>query len=253
MTRPSLFVILVLLLSPLAEARVFDLNQESFAAYLRGQYQMGEEGNSSFAPSSGAGTSFDSTYHNNPSYEFGFIYSTHFINWRFGFEVIKPTDMNGIQGSSSSGTPWYSLNDSISGYVPKLGLEFNVKHWPASRIFLNVDGGYATVTVQNSYTFTAAGSSQFGGISNFTDAVQGTGIMVESSVGFETVLSDTATIVLDAGYRNLDINSFTYSSATQNFQGTQTNGGAAMNTDGSPRSLSLSGPFASVAIRVWIH
>lgn len=237
----------------LAEARVFQMGSEHFATYLRGQYQTAGQKDESFAPSGGTGATYDSSYTANMSYEFGFIYATPAVNFRFGFEVIKPTDLKDIKGSSSGGTTWYTLSDNISGYAPKIGLEISLKKWGNSRIYVNGDYGYATVNVQNSYTFTTAGTTQFPGMSDFREEVEGTGSLIESSLGYEFLLSDTTTLVLDAGYRALQIDSFTHKQAVKTFQGTVAKGDTAKNTDGSNRTLNLSGAFASLWLRFWIQ
>lgn len=240
-------------LSGPAEARVFKMGEEHFATYLRGQYQVAGQKDEAFAASGGSGAVYDSSYTSNMAYEFGLVYASTRLNWRFGFEVLKPADLKDIKGKSSGGTTWYTLGNTISGYAPKIGLELSVKNWSASRFFLNADYGYATVNVQNSYTFTSAGTTQFTGMADFREEMEGTGSLVETSMGFETILSDTTTIILDAGYRVLQINELKHKQAVKTFQGTVAKGDAAKNTDGSPRTLNLSGAFASVWLRFWIQ
>jgi hypothetical protein len=133
----------------------------------------------------------------NLAYEFGFVYASKYLNWRFGFEFLKPATLKNMSGTSSGGTEWFTLSNDISGYVPKIGLEANIKTWNASRLYLNADYGLATVTVQNSYSFTSDGLTQFPGMADFREEIQGTGSMIEASVGIETLMSDTTTICLD--------------------------------------------------------
>ena len=248
----GLFCLLGLLGNP-AKARVFDMGQEHFAAYLRGQYGLAQQKDNPFAPSSGAGTSFSDEYKTNMAYEFGFVYAGQFANLRIGFEFLKPADLRGVKGTSSGGAEYYSVTNNISGFAPKVGLEFNLKQWPQSRIFANVDYGIASMTVQNSYTFTTAGATQYPTPgADFREEIKGDGNLIEGAIGFETLLSDSTTIVFDAGYRMLEINSFKHNVDANTFQGTVSKGDTAKNTNGSDRTLSMSGGFASVMIRIWI-
>lgn len=242
-----------LMMASVSEARVFDMNTESFATYLRGQYALAMQKDTAFAPSSGTGSVFTDEYKTNLAYEFGFVYASKIVNWRFGFEILKPSDLKEVKGSSAGGTEYFSLSNSISGYAPKIGLEFNIKKWGQSRLFANLDIGQATVTVQNSYVMTTAGNTQFPTPgADFREEVVGTGNLIESAVGFETLLSDTSTVVFDAGYRTLEVGSFKHNTTANTFQGNVVKGDAALNADGSARTLSLSGAFASVILRIWI-
>lgn len=247
-------ILVIFAFNQTAFSRVFDINKESFAAYLRGQYALAQQGDIPFAPSSGSGTTFSDSYSYNLAYEFGFVYATRFVNWRFGFEVIKPTDLRGIKGTNSTGsTDYYTVTNTISAYIPKIGLEFNLKNWSASRIYASVDYGMATANVQNSYTFTAAGSTQYPTPgADFREEVVGTGTSIESSLGFETLLSDTTTVVLEGGYRTLEINGFKHNVDATTFRGAVSKGDQALNADGSERSLSLSGGYAALVLRIWI-
>jgi hypothetical protein len=243
----------VALSGPAASARVFNFGSERVAAYLRGQYATASQGDDPFADAGGNGVTYDSEYKTNLAYEFGMIYTSGIFNWKFGFEILKPANLKDVKGQSPAGVDWYTVTNDISGYVPKLGLEINLKQWPTSRIYIGGDYGYATVTVQNSYTFTAAGAAQFPSIpADFREEIKGTGSLIESVVGFETLLSDTTTLAIDAGYRTLQIGSFSHNVDSTGFQGAVVKGDTAKNTDGTDRSLNLGGPFASVAIRIWV-
>jgi len=235
-----------------AQARVFDFNSESLAAYLRGQYEQATDDTGPFAKSSGAQSNFSDTYPYLASYEFGFVYATSAVNLRFGFEILKPSDLKGVAGKDAAGNTLFTVDNNISGYIPKVGLEFNLKHWTQSRLFAHVMAGTATVTMQNSYTMTAAGTAAYPTVSDFREEVKGTALMYEYGVGFETLLSDTTTFAFDIGQRNLELTSLNHDLAVTNFQGTVGVGDKATFDNGQARSLNLSGLAASIMLRFWI-
>lgn len=242
----------VIFISAAAQARVFSIGQESLAAYLRGVGGSARQGETPFAPSSGADTEFDGSYTLNTSYEFGMVYATKYLNWRFGFEILKPANLKSVKGSSAAGTEWYTVTNDISGYIPKAGLEANLKQWKESRLFASAHYGWATITVQNSYAFTTDGTAQFPGMADFREEIKGTAALIEYSMGFETLLSDTTTLALEAGMRTLSADSFAHTQAVRTFQGDVTADAPAMNTDGTARSLDLGGTFAALSLRFWI-
>ncbi|MBX2994495.1 MAG: hypothetical protein KF681_06730 [Bdellovibrionaceae bacterium] len=237
-----------------AEARVFQIGEESFAAYLRGQYGLAGQKDEPFAPASGAGSKFSDEYKTNMSYEFGFVYATPKVSLRIGFEFLKPADLKDMKGTDSGGgTEYYSVSNNISGFIPKVGVELNFKQWAQSRLFASANYGMATVTVQNSYTFTPAGVTAYPTPgADFREEIKGDGSLVEGSLGFETLLSDSTTIVLDAGYRTLEVGSFKHNVDSKGFQGNVSKGDTAKNTNGSDRTLNLNGGFVGLMIRVWI-
>lgn len=245
--------LLSLLVGVTAEARVFDINTENFASYFKGQYGTSSLAQLPFAPSGGNGTTYDSSYSSQMGYEFGFVYASRYMSMRFGFEVIKPPNLATIKGSDAAGSEWFTLNNNITVYAPKLGVEMNVKQWKESRLFLSIDYGSASGTIENSYKFTTAGSNQFGGIADFREEIKGSAALMEYALGYELYLFDSTTVVFDAGYRQLTFATLSHNVATTTFQGAVAKGDPALNTDGSKRSYDLGGPFASIMFRFWIQ
>jgi hypothetical protein len=242
--RSSLWgAILLLLLPSFAHAVVFDMSKEKFGAYLRGTYEPWGNGTDPFAQSSGQNVS---------AYEFGFLFNAGRFNWRLGLEIIHPPALSNFNGSDSSGNLLYTASSEIIVYTPKIGVEFNLKTWKESRLWVSGQYGYATLTVQNSYNFTPAGTTQFG-IPSFREVVSGTQSDVAASLGFETLLTDSTTFSMEAGYRTLDFNNLNLSSGVTNFQGAQSGGATATQNNGGARSLDMTGPFASVNFRFWIN
>ncbi len=234
-----------------AHARQLNLINESFAPYLRGGYQMSNLKKSSFADSSGTGNEFSGDLPFIANYEFGFVWAIKEISLRFGFEVIRPRAEKGISATNASGTELFTVDTDVSGYVPRLGVDINIKQWPSARIFLNASYGMANVTVQNSYGFTTAGQAAYS-LANFREEVKGSAALQEYALGWEYNAFDTTTIVLDAGYRNLKLDGLSHNVDVTNFQGAVTKGSSALNNTGGNRALDLSGYFASLHLRFWL-
>lgn len=236
-----------------AQARVFDINSENFASYLRFQQGNSSLAKTPFAPASGASAEFDQSISTQMGYEFGFVYSAKYLNVRFAIEVLKPPNYQTIKGAAADGTEWLTLNNNITVAVPKIGIEANVKQWKTSRFFLAVDYGSASATIENSYKMTAAGSAQFGGLADFREEVKGNGSMLSYSMGYEFFAFDTTTLMLDVGYRQLQIKSFSHSIESTGFQGAVAKGAPALNTDGTERTANFDGAYASLSLRFWIQ
>lgn len=237
---------------PQAEARILNFNQESFAPYIRiGQQQASGFAKTPFGDSSGAGNSFSKEYSTSANYEFGLVYSASQVTFRFGFEVLKPTAIPDIVATNASGTELYTVDNDVTGYAPKIGIDLNVKQWPQSRIFLAASFGMPTVTVQNSYGFTAAGTTQYS-LANFREEIKGSGTLAEYAIGYEFLGFDTTTLILDVGYRRLTVDSFSHNVAVSNFQGSVLKGDPAYTNTGEARKLDLSGFFASISFRFWV-
>lgn len=234
-----------------ALARTVNLMNESFAPYVRGTYQQSLLNKKTFADSSGSGNSFSGDLPSIANYEFGFAYSIKEITLRFGFEVIRPSAVKDISGTNAAGTELFTVDTDVSGYVPRIGLDINIKQWTSSRIFLNASYGLANVTVQNSYGFTSAGTAAYS-LADFREEVKGSAPMTEYGLGFEYNAFDTTTVVLDAGYRYLKVDEFSHNVDVTNFQGAVTKGATALGNDGGRRSLDLSGYFASLHLRFWL-
>jgi hypothetical protein len=244
---------LTLLSSSLAQAMVFDMGKERFGSYLRSTYSPWGYSQEPFAESSGNNMSFNNQFTNLLSYEFGFMANAGAITWRFGFELIQPPELSSVSGTNAAGTQLYNLDTQVSAYLPKIGAEINLKTWGQSRLWTYLEVGYATLTVQNTYSFTPAGTTQFG-IPNFREVVSSTQTSYAASLGFETLMSDSTTFSFEVGYRMLDFSSLNMSSAVTNFQGNMASGATALRNDNvTGRDLNMSGPFAAVNLRIWVY
>jgi hypothetical protein len=245
----SLFCALIFLGSA-AQARVFDINKESLAAYF-----LASGGSSALAtkPIQNEGLP-NLTYSDGINYnytgEFGLVYSRPGASLRFGIEIIKPTSLTSTV--SSTGTNYYSAESSLLGYAPMVTLDVNLHGNPVSRSFVSLGAGYASMTMKNDYKFTAAGSSAMGGLSDHDIETKGTGTLLQASLGYENILTDTTTIAVEFGYRQLKIDNFEYTKGVTTFGGAKNIGDSVKNADGSARALDFSGGFIALGFRFYL-
>lgn len=249
----ALTFLIFLFSAGVAEAVVFDMNKAKFGSYLRSTY-WNWANNNAFSESSGTGVSWSDQYTNLMSYEFGFLYNSRSFTWRFGLEFIQPAALAGVSGKDSvTQAKYYTLDSSVTAYIPKVGLELNLKTWSQSRLWMMYEYGAATLTVQNNYTFTAAGTAKYG-IGNFREAVSSYQSMGSAALGFETLMSDNTTFCIEAGYRFLNFTDLNQSAAVTNFQGAQPAGASAKQNDGTTkRDLGMSMPYAAINLRIWVY
>lgn len=234
-----------------AQARVFSMTGESFAAYLRSTFGPTVT-NTLNSKSSGSGVTLNSDHAYNFSGEFGFVYATKYMNIRFGLEVIKPSDIKDAAGKSSTDSEYYSMTSEISAMVPKIVFEFNLWQKNTSRVSLLAGIGYASLVARNSYTMTSAGTTALG-VSEFYEDLRGNAATYEGGVTYERLFSDTTTFVLELGYRSLLFSEVRHNRDATTFQGSVTKNDIAKNMDGSNRELDLTNYYGGIGLRFWIH
>lgn len=233
-----------------AEARVFDLGAESFSAYIKGT--IGPAFTSGLHDdSSGTNISLDSQHKSVRSGEFGFIYSTLLTNIRVGLSVLVPESLQNQSGQNSSGTEVYSLNSELTVTSPTLALEFNFMRSPRSRGVFSLGLGYANLVARNAYTINSSGQSLFG-ITDFSEELRSTALMYEAGVGYEFLMTDTTTFIVEGGYRWLNFTEIKHNKAVTTFQGVVAKGDIAKNMDGTARSLNITSGYAGISFRIWI-
>lgn len=241
-----LAALVLLTMGATAEARVFDINKESVAPYFTltgGPSAVGKSGYENEA--SNVTTSGDSKY----TYggEFGVVVSTKPMNLTFGLEFLKPGAVAGFSGVDTGGTQVYSGDSDILGYGPKVGIEFNLHGDVESRSFISAGLGYTMVTLKNSYTLTAAGTSTYPGVATMIES-KGAATELSLGLGYEGVLSEQTTYVFQFGYRQLRIDNLKYSSDYNTFNGA-VSGGDTVKNGASNRELNLSGGYLSLGFR----
>lgn len=244
------FLPLLLLVCSSAQARVFNVNNEAFAAYFLATGGGSALGTSALDGESGASFTFSGGTNYNYTGEFGFLYSTPYVGFRFGFEVIKPFALGSSANNGAS--ELYSVTSSLVGYAPKLTVDVNIHRATTSRSFVTATVGSASVTMKNEYTLTSAGQTAFPGVANHTAESKGDGILYAASVGYEGLLADTTTILAEFGYRQLKIDNLSYTKDVTTFTGAKTSGSPVLNSSGAQRTMDLSGGFLSIGFRFYM-
>ncbi len=234
-----------------AQARIFNLNDENFAAYVRGSYGPALT-NALNSQSSGNNISVNSEHPYHLSGEFGFMYAMPWLNIRFGLELLKPADIKDAVGKTSSGSEMYTMTSEISVMIPKVALEVTLHKSPLGRVYLEGGAGYANLAARNSYTMTAAGTAATG-LSDFYEDLRGNTMAYEGAVGLESLLTDSTTIVFEGGYRSLVFDDIKHNRDVTSFQGSVVKGDRAKNMNGDNRSLNMSNWFTGIALRFWIQ
>lgn len=242
-----LFFLSILLLPAVASARVFDMTKEQFASYLVFSGGSSVVADGAMALESSA-TKYSGAIAVNPGMEFGFLYVTKTISWRFGFEVIAPPALADVAATNDAGTELYKVKSTVLAYVPKVGLEINLKTTPSSRWFLGGTAGTASVTVVNEYSALTIAPN-----ADFTAKYKGSATSWAAVLGYEMAAFDTTTFVIEAGYRNMNADKLVYSEAVASgFSGAHAAGDDVMKTDGEHRGINLTGPYASLGFRFFL-
>jgi hypothetical protein len=248
--------VLALLVFTTAQARVFDMGTSKFGTYLKTSFAPWASWQVPFSQSSGTEVNWSDGFANIASYEFGVIKNTSQISWRFGIEIVQPANLTAVSGKDSgNGTVYYSLDSTLSVINPKIGVEFNLKTWPQSRLWMYFDYGLGNLTLSNTFRFTAAGLAQFPTPgADFREEIKGNVGNYSGAVGFESLLNDTTTWCLEVGYRMMDITPLSHNVAATTFQGPVTPGSPAKQNDGTTgRQINMTGPYASFQFRIWVY
>lgn len=247
---------LLLIFSSFAEARVFNINKERFAGYFSvtgGGSYIGDNG---IAGAAGTGLTYSEETKYNFTGEFGFAYSLPKLTVRFGFELFKPSVLT--SAGSDGATKLYTVESNVQGFIPKFGIDLNLHGNVQSRSFINITGGLGDVKLINDYALTADGQTVYTGVSDHSTEAKGSGTLLSASLGYEGILADTSTVVVEFGYRQLNIDNLKYSSGATTFSptgagsSTVTSGEKVLKSDGSSRELNLSGPFLSIGFRFYM-
>jgi hypothetical protein len=248
----ALILIFSLLAAQSALAKLFTPGKESFGAYLKGTGGVEFE-NTLLSESRGAGADvFDSNHAYNFSGEFGFSWSSQHVVTRAGLEIIRPSTIKDRDANNSVGA-LYNVTSEISILVPKLDFEINLKRWSASKLYLLVGVGYASMVARNSYSMISLGTVAYPGVTDFSEDLRSTATLYEGALGFEGVMSDSNTYFVEAGYRGLTFEDVTHNQGATTFQGAVSQGDPAKNRDGTARSLDLSNGYAAIGLRFWIR
>lgn len=244
-----------LALSGPAQARVFNWKEATLAAYVRGTGGTSALGKNAFAASLGTGESVDATSALSYGGEIGAFFAfTPSVHVRIGAELLQSRSVGQAPGVNASGTELYRLNSTVSAFNPNVTLEFSRSSVGILRYFGYLGAGYATASVQNQFTMTAAGTSA-DGVNDFNEVMAGHAISGALGAGAEILFTDNATCVLDIGYRYMRFSNLKYTgdATTINPSAGVQKGDAVLGTDGQPRVLDLSGVTVGVAFRFYLN
>ena len=248
--RKVLFTAAFVAISTSAEARVFSFASEYLGAYFGGSGSLSSLGQDAFANSSG-GATVSGENDILLTAELGFLMRfQQAMTLRISAEVYSPWNQDDITGKNSSGQEVFALDSSVFVFNPRAILEVTITPMAQSRLYWFGGVGLATVTLENTYTMTTQGTSDYG-LSTFTEKGSQSGLSYELGVGYEYLFVDTTTMSIDLGYRMLSVTGFEADSDFTSFQGSVTEGTKLLNTDGSERSLSLGGIFVGVTFRFY--
>lgn len=247
--KSFLFFILILI-SNSAQARVFNINRDSFAPYFLATGGSSLVGTSALDGEGNAGVTFNSGVTYNYTGEFGFLYSRSRGSLRFGFEFLKPPLLESTANDGTSDL--YSAKSDLLGYVPKLTFELNVHSTGTYRSFVSVGVGSASITMKNDYVLTAAGQTAYPGVVDHSTEAKASSTLASASLGYEGLMTDTTTILVEFGYRQLKFDNFSYTKDVTTFSGAKVSGDKLLTNSGADRVLDFSGGFISLGFRFYL-
>lgn len=238
-------VAVIFFIAIVSEARLLNLSEEKFASYF-----AVETGNSLLKT-----TPYDQNLANVDSYsdehkinlggEFGFVYSTPYVAWRFSFEILKPSKLKDVQGLAGT-TAQYTVSSDITAIAPKIGFELHLNKKPNNRFYLFGYYGSSNLTMTETYSAVVAPYA------DHTVEAKGSATVVGGGLGFEFSFVDTTAMIVEVGYRGLAFKEIKYSKDVSTFQGAKTVGEMLTNLNGENRSLNFSGYTASIGFRFWL-
>jgi len=239
---------LILFLGLSAEARVFKLKDETFAAYV---HFMG--GTSLIQKSSFERT--DVTFSNKVDYnlsgDFGVLFAMSRANFKLGLEFIRPQVVSGAQAIGAGDVLYYRVTSGIISYGPVAGLDLILKAGESYRIYITTALGYMKTTLKNDYEFSSQGRTNYGGINDYTEEGSAIGAMGRGGLGLEFSLADTATLAFDVGYRSLTTTNLIHERTAVTLNGSVVSGGVMKDQNGNDRKVNLSGGWAGIGLRFY--
>lgn len=242
--KSSLFL---LLLPVIVEARVFDINSEKLASYLVFNMAMSGAPKAAFENEANTSYLYDKSVKYNMGSDFGILYATSFLNYRFGFEILKPDVLQKIT-ASNGGTTVYQIDSQAVAYAPKLGVEINLRRENNNRSYAFGYMGTASLNVKNSYS-----GSTIAPLGAHSVEMSSSAQLIGYGIGQEGFMTDTTTYLFEVGYRQLNFNSLKYKSDVTTFSGSKTSGSKVVDVDGNAREINLGGYYLSLGFRIYMY
>jgi hypothetical protein len=237
-----------------AVARVFSYQDASVAMFIRATGGPSNVGNTPFDNSSGTDTSINTSSDYQYSGEFGSVISLgSMVNLRLGVELMRHHPAEGA-GKNPSDQERFQLESSTFIFHPNISVEVIHKVFGNTRFFFYAGAGYADVTVDNAYTMTAQGTTDFG-IGDYTEKLAGSTYSGFGGIGLETLFVDNVTFSADFGYRYMSVGTLKYKGAANTILSPSGvgKGDTALNHDGNKRSLDLGGIYVGVGFRFHLN
>jgi hypothetical protein len=207
---------------------------------------------SHFEDTSGTNITIDDAVNFNLGGEIGLAFTSSRAAFRLGIESIHPNPITAKEGTNLSSQAMYTFDSDISVLLPKADIDFTLRSSNTWRIFISLGGGVGTLAYKNSYAFTTEGQTVFSGLSNFSEEGTSTATMMEGALNFEHLFTDTTTIVIELGYRQLKFDELKYKENTDSFTGSHAKGDVVLNADGSNKNVDFTGFVGGVCFRFYL-
>jgi hypothetical protein len=243
-----------LLLSPVAEARVFKLSEADVSAYFFGTAALSRIGDAPFALSSGSDTLFNEEVAYNFSGELGFTYRmSPGLFLRVGAQLLQSKTLTRAEGRDAGDQLLLYLTSRAFAFVPHGTLELDALQSDSERAFFFLGVGAADVSLDNDYEFTATGLATYPAVTSDYKETSGQSLISShAGVGYEGLFADNVTFFTEAGYRMLVASRLKYKDDFSTPEGAKTKGAPALNSDGTDRIVDLSGFFVGFGFKFYL-
>lgn len=238
--------LIILILSIKVNARVLNLSQEKFASYFSGEVGSSLLKTTPYDSQVSGTDTFSQQYSLAYGGEFGFVYSSPYVGWRFSFEILKPSKLSGIE-ASEAGTINYLITSDVTAVAPKLGIEIHLSIKPLSRFYLFGYYGSSNLTLTNSYTQVIVSPNVDHEVS-----LKSAAPVMGGGVAYEWSFVDTTTICLELGYRSLVFKEIKYAKDVTTFQGAKVAGDFYQDINAENKTLNFSSYYGSLSFRFWL-
>lgn len=227
-------------------ARVLNLSQEVFGSYFSVETSNSLIKTTPFDGLVSSVDTYSDEFKTNYGGEFGFIYSSPYVGWRFSFEFIKPNILKDIV-ASTGGVTQYTVTSDVAAVTPKLGVEIHLNKKPNYRLYLFGFYGLSNLTLKNTYSQISVNS-----LADHTVEAKSSAASTGGGMAFEYSFVDTTTVIFETGYRSLKFTDIKFSKAVNTFQGSKSAGDTLQDVNGTNASINLSSYFFSIGFRFWL-
>lgn len=249
MNGQSLLLLVLVLTTLPAHARVFDINRDSVAPYFMATGGGSQVATAALDGEGNDGVTFSGAVNYLYTGEFGLLYSRSAASVRFGFEILKPTLLDSTAKNGT--TELYTANSELLGYVPKVTLELNLHKTQKFRSFLAMGAGLASLNMKNTYVLTTDGQAAYPGVVDHTAESKADTTLASAALGYEGLLSDTTTILVEFGFRQLKFDNFKHTKEVTTFSGAKVSGDKLVTNTGTDRVMDFSGGYLSLGFRFY--